>query len=501
MDKEVIEKEFINYIKDNEGIETPFGKLKFTQSNRIGQGGNGLVYLSELNDKKVAIKFLITDNNKKIIRFRAEYFNTNYVKNELCNIVNMINYGELTIQKDIVIPYIIMSLYKENLKKYSKDITEVTEDEFECLLNFLMITLKLIHRKGIIHRDIKPENILIVKDKKFVLSDFGIAHYDKENFPIDNKTKKGERLANVEFSAPEQINGQYKVTKTADIYSMAQIMYWFVFGKVNRGTGAESISQHCKWKMAYIYDRMIEKCLRNNPAERFQTIEEIEQFLEDEKEKMKEVDIFDDMYTFHDAILSVIPEFYNRPFKITDKEDMNQLFESIFSKKYNKELEFNTGKGNNSISSIIKLENNDFLMEYRQLNIRCIWGLLSDDIYDDILLLELDKSLPYEINGEKYNLVAVVENDEILPYEAIASGFVRYKGNVYPTSELKIQERYVGNDYNIIAIAPFHSCAIIKKNDKFMEELQNVQKLQEEDIYTFKENIHRNRTRDVSMRL
>lgn len=93
------------------------------------------------------------------------------------------------------------------------------------------------------------------------------------------------------------------------------------------------------------------------------------------------------MHTFHSAILSVVPEFYNQAFAVTDKEVMCELFNSIFSRKYNQSIEFNTGIGNNSIDSIIKLENNDFLMGPRQLNIHKIWGLLTDDIYDDIFLL------------------------------------------------------------------------------------------------------------------
>lgn len=126
--------------------------------------------------------------------------------------------------------------------------------------------MKCVHQKGIIHRDIKPENILVDEKNNFVLSDFGIAHFDKDDFPVDNKTKKGERLANIEFSAPEQISNQYEVSVASDIYSMAQIMYWYVFGKVNRGTGAEYISQKYKWDDAYIYDNIISKCLRNNPG-------------------------------------------------------------------------------------------------------------------------------------------------------------------------------------------------------------------------------------------
>lgn len=501
MNTEEIEKSLIEYINIHEGVLTSLGKLKFTNSNRIGQGGNGLVYLATINEKEIAIKFLISDSERKLIRFKSEYFNTNYVRNELCNIVNMIHYEELEIQDGIVIPYIIMSRYSKNLKKYRNEKGEIGEEEFIRLLNFLFSTLNSIHRKGIIHRDIKPENILVDKDEKFVLSDFGIAHYDKDDFPIDNKTRKGERLANIEFSAPEQISNQHEVTQAADIYSMAQIMYWFVFGTVNRGTGAEYISQKYNWENAYIYDSIISRCLRNNPTERFQSIGEIIQFYKKEKSKTKELDPFEDMYVFHSAILSVIPEFYNHAFVIADKDVMCELFNSIFAGKYNQSLEFNTGKGNNSVSSIIKLENNEFLMGTRQLNIRSIWGLLTDDIYDDILLLEIDESLPYVIEDQKHYLVAVIENEQIVPYEAISSGYVRYKGKVHKVSDLNIQERYVGYDYKVIAIAPFHSCTIIEENDRFLKELQTVEVLQQQDIYKLKEKIHMNRTYDVSMRL
>lgn len=501
MKAEEIEKSLIEYINSHEDVITTLGKLRFTNRDRIGQGGNGLVYHATINEKEIAIKFLISDSERKRIRFQSEYFNTNYVRNELCNIVNMIYYGKLKIQNGIIIPYIIMSLYSKNLKKYRNEKGKVEEEDFKRLLRFLLLTLRSIHRKGIIHRDIKPENILIDEKGEFVLSDFGIAHYEKDDFPIDNKTRRSERLANIEFSAPEQISNQHEVTRAADIYSMAQIMYWFVFGTVNRGTGTECISRKYSWDNAYIYDEIISRCLRNNPSERFQSIDEIIQFYKNEKENNKELDPFEDMNVFHDAILSVVPEFYNQASAITDKKVMCELFNSIFSSKYNRPLEFNTGIGNNPVCSIIKLKNGDFLMGLRQLNIRKIWGLLSDDIYDDILLLEIDKSEPYVIEGKEHCSVAVIENKDIVPYEAISSGYIRYKDRVPKVSDLNIQKRIIGNDYKVIAIAPFHSCTIIPANDKFLEELQTVGMLQKENIDKLKEKIHMNRAYDVHIRL
>ena len=46
-----IKKKLQNYIKTNKGIETVLGKLTFTNSDGLGEGGNGLVYLSEINKK------------------------------------------------------------------------------------------------------------------------------------------------------------------------------------------------------------------------------------------------------------------------------------------------------------------------------------------------------------------------------------------------------------------------------------------------------------------
>lgn len=140
-------------------------------------------YLATINGKKIAIKFLISNSKRKYSRFKSEYFNTNYVRNDLKNIINMIYYGEFEVQDGKKIPYIIMNYYSKNLKEFRKKNNEIKENEFLALAKFFLSTLNLVHRKGIIHRDIKPENIL-VDDENFVLSDFGIAHYDKDDFPI-----------------------------------------------------------------------------------------------------------------------------------------------------------------------------------------------------------------------------------------------------------------------------------------------------------------------------
>ena len=159
MNENEIEKKLIEHIKLQGGIITPLGKLSFTSSDRIGQGGNGVVYLATINGKKIAIKFLISNSKRKYSRFKSEYFNTNYVRNDLKNIINMIYYGEFEVQDGKKIPYIVMNYYSKNLKEFRKKNNEIKENEFLALAKFFLSTLNLVHRKGIIHRDIKPENI------------------------------------------------------------------------------------------------------------------------------------------------------------------------------------------------------------------------------------------------------------------------------------------------------------------------------------------------------
>lgn len=190
MNIEEIEKAFLEYIDTHKGISTKFGEMELNKSDRIGQGGNGLVYSGKINRKDVAVKFLIPNSKKKISRFKSEFFNVNYVRNKLLNIVNMIHYDELKISNAIVIPYIIMSKYSKNLKKYKNEKNTVEEKDFDRLKDFLFSTLDSIHKNGIIHRDIKPENILVDENEKFFFTDFGITRFDNENYPIYNKPKK-----------------------------------------------------------------------------------------------------------------------------------------------------------------------------------------------------------------------------------------------------------------------------------------------------------------------
>ena len=116
------------------------------------------------------------------------------------------------------------------------------------------------------------------------------------------------------------------------------------------------------------------------------------------------------------------------------------------------------------------------------------------------MLLEIGKSYPYIIDGKEYNAIALIENNVMVPARLIESGYVRYNERVYNINELNIEERYINNNYKIIAIAPFHNSTVIEQNDIFMEKLQNIDELSKWDVNRLKKQIVSNIAYDVAMR-
>lgn len=177
----------------------------------IGNGGSGVVWKAQSNINEYAVKFISSDDENKITRFRKEikFCKTSNHK----NIIKIIADGEQNGK-----PYYVMPLYPQTFK----DLIDKEKDA-DVLISFILklcVAVKYIHNKRIFHRDIKPENIFI-KNKDLVLADFGIAHF--KDFKL---TKKGDLLANRNYAAPEQKekNNSNYITSAADIFALGLII-------------------------------------------------------------------------------------------------------------------------------------------------------------------------------------------------------------------------------------------------------------------------------------
>ncbi|AFM40481.1 serine/threonine protein kinase [Desulfosporosinus acidiphilus SJ4] len=497
------EKVLSQYLEQNNGFICMFGHIRIDIKNdRLGQGGNGIVYAGKLGSSDIAVKFLINYTSKKLERFKAEYININMVKSNLVNTVDYIHYEVLKVGS-LEIPFIIMKKYDGCLKKFKNGITELKWEDVKRIYFSLCKALKTLEENKIIHRDLKPENILIDESSEFIISDFGIAHFESDESPIKNITKKGDRLANFEFAAPEQVGGK-EISFATDIYAFGQILYWFVFGEVNRGTGGNNLERLFEnEREAIILNQIVYKCLANNPLDRFQNIEEIEDCYTSLYNKERNVDVYEDMHKFSDIVRSVLPECYRHAYCFENKTDISNLIKKLSENKFNRPLEYNTGSANNQIKSFYEIENGNFILETREIIVNRIWGLFEDSCYNDILILEIENPKLYLLDGEEYSAVAIINNELTVPYNKIASGYFRFpNGAVESIVNMDIEERFIYDETEkYIVIGTYHQCSIIPENDGYIDDLQKYPNLNEQIILQLKKNISKNKTYEVKLGL
>lgn len=122
--------------------------------------------------------------------------------------------------------------------------------------------LSVLHSKGIIHRDIKPENIMITKHGEIKLIDFNASKQYKEEEVKDTKI-----LGTTGFAAPEQYGISQSDART-DIYAMGVLINVML-------TGEHPSKVMCGGRMR----KIVSKAVSMNPADRYQSSEELKEIL------------------------------------------------------------------------------------------------------------------------------------------------------------------------------------------------------------------------------
>ena len=174
--------------------------------------------------------------------------------------------------------YIVMDYIEgENLKeKVEREGIQKEEHVLEWALQ-LCDVLEYLHGKKIIYRDLKPSNIMINKDKKVKLIDFGTARIYKKSLEEDTMY-----LGTKAYAAPEQFGGQGQTDARTDIYSLGKTLSYLLYGELR--TQIETKKQ-MKRQLGRL-EKIIEKCMQINPAERYQSCKELkEELIKSEKRK------------------------------------------------------------------------------------------------------------------------------------------------------------------------------------------------------------------------
>lgn len=486
-----------DFIKNNKKVITSLGEVE--ELREIGEGGNGLVYSGLLNSESIAIKFLVESDSKKLIRFKAEYFNLSLIRKS-DNIVKYVNYDELEIEGQRF-PMIVMKKYDGSLQKLKSNIP-INENELYKFYNFLIETLKLIHSQGIIHRDLKPENILI-SDENYVISDFGIASYDENLFCYKAKTKHNERLGNRMFSAPEQSKKGIEPAETMDIYALGQLCHWFVFNETHNGTGRMRFSQVLEsTDRIEALDCIVNKCIANDPSERYQSIEEIIEAYNQLVYRTPEIDVFEQMWLLNDSIRASEPKACDKIIGTDRQVVLKRLINNINSKEFiSNSLEFNSGNRNDKITRLQYIEDNRILLNDYELFINKLW-LYTHNQYDDLIVLqcETENIKFYKVDNEEVSSIAIINELHTVKSEDIKSGYVEINDEIIQVDSKSIDYRDRLNEDKYIFIGTRWHCTQSLKNDYYLKEFQQVE-ANECSINELLRKIRANKHFDVLMRL
>jgi serine/threonine protein kinase/Flp pilus assembly protein TadD len=198
--------------------------LHYKILEKLGEGGMGVVYKAEDTKLKreVAIKFLphhISSNDEDRKRFEIEAQAAASLNHP--NITTIHSIEESDSEVFIVMEYIDGIELKGKIKSGSISINEAVDIAIQ-----IADGLEAAHKKGIVHRDIKSGNVMITKDGKAKIMDFGLAKVGKGT----QVTKVGTTVGTVAYMSPEQTRGE-EIDNRSDIWSFGVLLYEMVTGK------------------------------------------------------------------------------------------------------------------------------------------------------------------------------------------------------------------------------------------------------------------------------
>ena len=192
----------------------------------LGKGGMGLVYkaLDKKLKREVAFKILdASADGEAIQRFYLEAQAMKELDHQ--NIVHVFDFGKQDNQLFIAMTYVQGYSLSDVLQKQSK----LPFDAIELIVRQIARGLLYAHSKGIVHRDVKPSNIMLTRDNRVYVMDFGISYI--QEMEKDRLTKTGMTMGTPEYMSPEQCHGD-EVTLQSDIYSMGVILYEMTCGRL-----------------------------------------------------------------------------------------------------------------------------------------------------------------------------------------------------------------------------------------------------------------------------
>ncbi|MBR3483599.1 MAG: Stk1 family PASTA domain-containing Ser/Thr kinase [Lachnospiraceae bacterium] len=247
--------------------------------DKVGSGGMADVYkaLCHRLNRYVAIKILKPEYSTDagfVQKFRAEAQSVAGLSHP--NIVSVYDVGE-----DDGLYYIVMERVEGiTLKRFIEKRKKLDVKEAVGIAIQIAMGMEAAHTHHIIHRDIKPQNIIISREGKVKVADFGIAKAATSNTISQNA------IGSVHYLSPEQARGGYS-DERSDIYSLGVTLYEMLSGQVPfAGDNSVSVAllhiqseaipvRELNPEVPLSVDKIIQKCMQKKPERRYQTAAEL----------------------------------------------------------------------------------------------------------------------------------------------------------------------------------------------------------------------------------
>ncbi|WP_087926678.1 serine/threonine-protein kinase [Streptomyces albireticuli] len=195
--------------------------------SRLGHGGMGTVWKArdEVVDRDVAVKEPrvpdhLSEQHRQNVHLRMQ---------REARAAARIDHPSVVTVHDVVVedgrPWIVMELVRG--RSLGDQLTEGTLDPREAARIGLDVlgALTAAHEAGVLHRDVKPDNVLLGRNERVVLTDFGIAQIEGEQ----GLTETGAFVGSPEYVAPERVLGQ-RPGPESDLWSLGVVLYAAVEG-------------------------------------------------------------------------------------------------------------------------------------------------------------------------------------------------------------------------------------------------------------------------------
>lgn len=247
--------------------------------DKVGSGGMADVYKAKCHrlNRFVAMKILkaeFSDDKKFVEKFRAEAQSAAGLSHP--NVVNVYDVGD-----ENGMYYIVMELVEGiTLKSFIERKGKLEIKEAVGIAVQIAQGMEAAHGNHIVHRDIKPQNIIISKEGKVKVTDFGIAK------AVTSDTITSNAMGSVHYLSPEQARGGFSDEKS-DIYSLGVTMYEMLTGRVPFiGDNTVSVAlchlqddpiplRDLEPGIPVSLDRIVQKCMQKKPEFRYLTASDL----------------------------------------------------------------------------------------------------------------------------------------------------------------------------------------------------------------------------------